>query len=160
QTVLQEKIKIADLKGKEMYPMMLDAATISYRADANLFVIVAAALLPFSSLVLLLAIPNRNSPEKHKMMRYIARQGPVLSGIRKVEQEMLAMGDKGRVGPLWMSESWIFDGGSSPVVFQYRDIVRVAKRTKQAKNKPPTYSVEFWLREDYLMSHGVKAGTF
>ena len=126
---------------------------------ALLFVLLAAGLLPFSLLLFLFAIPSRNNPEKHKMMRYIARQGPVLSAIRKVEQEFLAMGDKSGVGPLRMSESWIFDGGGDPVVFQYRDIVRVVKRTKELKSKPPAHSVEFWLREDSLMSHTVKAGS-
>ena len=159
EAVLKEKISNPDLKNKELYPMMLDAASISYRADANLFVLVAAALLPFSVLLFLFAIPSRKNPEKHKMMRYIARQGPVLSTIPRVEQEFLALGDKGRVGPLRMSESWIFDGGGDPVVFQYRDIVRVGKRTKEVKSKPPAHSVEFWLREDSLMSHTVKAGS-
>jgi hypothetical protein len=160
RAVLSKEMHVEALQGKEMYPMMLDASDISYRFDANLFVILAGVLFLIGILTLFAAIPGRKSPEKHKMMRYIARQGPLLSTIRQAEQDLLSAGDRARVGPLYVAESWIFDSGPiSPLVFHMRDVVRVAKKTKESsQGKPSACSVEFWLRQDSF-SHSVQTGS-
>ncbi len=152
------EIKVADdrtLKADDLYPMMLDAH-FSYRADANLFVIIAAFFLIVGVLGTVVAI-SKASPQKYSMLRMVARTGPVLSALRRIEQEFIAAGDKARVGPLLVSSAWIYDPGSSPLVFPMKDVIGISKKTSGGSGKPPSYSVEFWLRGETL-SRLTKAG--
>jgi hypothetical protein len=143
------KVKIKDggtLDPSMLYPKMLDA-TSSYRTDANLFVFLAVFFLFSALAVALKYLPKIIRPEKHPMMRYIARKGSLLSTIRLVENEIIAAGDGAKAGPLYISESWVYDPAPrSALVFPIRDIVFVAKKLT-LKGKSPSLSLEFWLRD-------------
>jgi hypothetical protein len=152
------EIKIADdraLKSDELYPTMLDA-TFSYRADANLFVIIAAFFLAMGLLATPISIARASNPQKYPMLRLVARTG-VQSTLRRIEQEFIAAGDGCQVGPLLISSAWVYDPGSDPLVFPLKDVIGVTKKAGNKPGKPPSYSVEFWLRSDQR-SHSVKAG--
>jgi hypothetical protein len=153
------EIKVADgrmLTSENLYPTMLDA-TFSYRADANLFVIVAAFFLVVGLLVTLTAMSKAGSPQKYPMLRFVARTGPVVSALRRIEQEFIAAGDDAHVGPLLISSGWVHDPGRDALIFPMKDIVAVAKKISVSSGKTPSCSVEFWLRNE-TRSHSTKAG--
>lgn len=151
-------VKVKDgvpLEVSMLYGRMVDA-TIGYRADGNLFVYLAIFFL-FGSLGMMVAyLPKITHPEKHPMMRYIARKGGVLSTVRLVEKDIVAAGDNAHAGPLYVSESWIVDPSpKNALIFPIKDVVAVMKKVNVTR-KPPVFSLEFWLRDE-ARPHSVKA---
>ena len=153
------EVKVADgrtLRAEELYPMMLDAG-FSYRADANLFVIGAAFFLVVGGLGTLVSLLKARSPQNYPMLRLVARSGPVLSTLRRIEQEFITAGKDASAGPLLVSSSWIYSPGPGPLVFPLKDVIAVARKSSSRAGKPPSFSVEFWLRTE-PRSYSVKAG--
>jgi hypothetical protein len=162
------EIKVAadrTLKSEDLYPTMLDA-TFPYRADANLFVLVAVFFLVVGVLATPVAMVRASSPQKYSMLRLLARTGPVLPTLRRIEQEFIAAGDDAHVSPLLISSAWVYDPGRGALVFALKDVIGVTKKIRQPSRRPsqvvlnqrnpPSYSVEFWLRSE-PRSHSVKA---
>ena len=153
------EIKMGDdrtLKSEDLYPMMLDA-TFSYRADANLFVIIAVFFLVVGLFGTIAAIAKAGSPQKYPMLRLLARSGAVQATLRRAEQEFISTGDQAHVCPLLISANWIYDSGRDALLIPMMEIVGVTKKTEARAGKIPSYAVEFWLRSE-PRSHSVKAG--
>lgn len=107
------EIKVGDdrtLQSDDLYPTMLDAS-FSYRADANLFVILAAIFLALGLLGTAAALTKSGNPQKYPMLRLLARSGAVQSTLRRAEQEFIAAGNDVHVGPLLISANWVYDPG-------------------------------------------------
>lgn len=153
------EIKVGDertLKSDDLYPTMLDAS-FSYRADANLFVILAAIFLAVGLLGTVAAIAKASNPQKYPMLRLLARSGAVQSTLRRAEQELIAAGNDAHVGPLLISANWVYDPGRDALIFAVKDVIAVARKAAVRSGKPLSHSVEFWLRDE-TRSHSVTAG--
>ena len=153
------EIKVGEdrtLQSDDLYPTMLDAS-FSYRADANLFVILAAIFLALGLLGTAAALTKSGNPQKYPMLRLLARSGAVQSTLRRAEQEFIAAGNDVHVGPLLISANWVYDPGRDALIFTMKDVVAVTKKAAVRSGKPPSYSVEFWLRDE-MRSHSVTAG--
>jgi hypothetical protein len=142
------------LKSDDLCSMMLDATT-DYRTDANLFVILAAFFLATGLIGTVVFAIRATSPQKYPMLRLMAQSGPVLSTLRRVEQEFIAEGDKAFAGPLMISPAWVYDQ-ERPLLFPLKDVIGVAMKVSGA-GASRACSVEFWLRSE-PQSFSVKAG--
>ena len=145
ELISQTPVADRTLKSDELCSMMLDASS-DYVAGANLFVIVAVFFLVTGSIATVIYAFKSTSPQKYPMLRMVAPSGPVLSTLRRIEQEFLAEGDNAFVGPLMISPAWIYDSGK-PLLFPMKDVVAVTMKLR-APGNAPAGAVEFWLRSE------------
>jgi hypothetical protein len=149
------EIKVGDgrtLRPDDLYPTMLDAR-FSYRADANLFVIIAAIVLIGGLIGTVSSMAKASNPQRYPMLRVLARSGAVQATLRRAEQELIAAGNDARVGPLLISANWVYDTGRDALIFAMKDVIAVTKKAEVKPGKPPS----FWLRGE-ARGHSVKAG--
>lgn len=127
------------------HPWMVDAH-IGYRWDFNLFVLVAAPLLPLAMMLLGFAAWRATSPQKHPAIARLATSGSPLQVVEWIESEMARGGQAARAGPLWISPSWIVALAPSLQIHSVPDLIGVGHQvtTKKGDTK---HSLRFWTRD-------------
>jgi hypothetical protein len=127
------------------YPWMIDAE-YGYRWHTNLFLMIAAPLFVLLLPFWLNALWTIRSPASHSALSRLKRFGTLDQVVTKIEDELMFSGDRGRVGPLWITPSWIVRLEPTLSVFAIADLMGVGVKTTTSKSGLKTQLV-FWSRD-------------
>ena len=130
-----------------VYPWYIDAGGGGgYRSHFNIFVMIAAPLLPIALVITALSVRSRMNLERYKPIARLARYGNPMGLVTTIEMELSAAGPSAKVGPLWIGPNWVVAFAPLLRIFKLADIVAVAAVTTPGKkSKPPTHEVRFWV---------------
>jgi hypothetical protein len=134
----------AELRGLPSHPWMIDAET-GYRWDFNLFVMIAAPLLVLALPFLVHSLVTLRSPASHAALKKLKRFGTIDQVVARIEDELMFAGDRGRVGSLWITPSWIVGLQPTLRLWAIADLMGVGIKTTQSK-KGPKIELVFWNR--------------
>jgi hypothetical protein len=130
-----------------LYPSMLVAT--SYRTSANLFVLIAGPLFPLAVLLLAYATWAAGRMDRHAAFAALAHLGPASEVAFRVERELIAAGRGAKLGPLWMSASWLVAIEPTLHLYPVQDLVGVAHE-KTAGKSGERHAVRVWARDRSL----------
>ena len=131
----------------KVYPWYIDAGGGGgYRSHFNIFVMIAAPLLPIALVITALSAVKRMNLARYKPIARLARYGNPMGLVTTIEMELSAAGPSAKVGPLWVGPNWVVSFAPLLRIFKRADIVAVAAVTIPGKkSKPPTHEVWFWV---------------
>ena len=133
---------------RAFHPFLLEQK--SYRLDANLFVMIAAPLLPLMLIGLGYESWKAARPERHASLKRLARLGPLSSILPKVENALALAGDKAKAGPLWVTREWVASVGDKVLVYPASDLVGVGLKSSVTKSRNTvavSYTLNLWARD-------------
>lgn len=135
-----------------IHPQMIDA-TQGYR-ELNLIALAAVIMLPLSLAGLVWAARAAGDVTRHPAIARVAKKGPYMALIPRIERELAAAGEQGHIGPLWIGPNWIVTLSSTLNIFPVADIVGIGHEStsKKATDKTTTvtHKVVVWLRDEVL----------
>src|SRR5262249_23319590 len=108
------------------YPWMLAAQT-GYRWDFNLFVLAAVLLLPFAVFFFFVFLWRGAKLERDPAIKELARFGPPLQMVEKIENEIASTGEHGEVGSLFFTPSWLLISEPLLKIFAVGELAGIAK---------------------------------
>jgi hypothetical protein len=126
-----------------IHPRMIDA-TSGYRSGINLFVLVAAPLLPLSLIGLAFAVQQWRDTTKHAAIARVAKHGPYMALLPRIERELAAAGEQAHIGPLWIGPNWLVVLAPTLQIFPIADVMGVGHESKTKKSGDKT-TVTHWL---------------
>jgi hypothetical protein len=132
-----------------LHPQMIDA-TSSYRAW-NLIVLAAVLILPLSLAGLWWAVRLMFDVKRHHAIARVAKHGPYLALIPRIEREMAAAGAQAQIGLLWVTHNWIVAFSPALDIFPVRDIIGIAheSKTKTSGNQTTVkHWITMWMRDE------------
>jgi hypothetical protein len=138
---------IGGVSSAAMYPWYIDAGGGGgYRSHFNIFVMIAAPLLPIALVITALSARSRMNITRYKPIARLARYGHPMGIVTAIEMELSAAGPSAKVGPLWVGPNWVVAFTPLLRIFKLADIVAVAAVTTPGKkSKPATHEVWFWV---------------
>jgi hypothetical protein len=135
-----------------VYPWYIDAGGGGgYRSHVNLFVLIAAPLLPIAIVITVLSARSRMNLERYAPIANLTRFGSPMQVVSSIESELAAVGPSAHVGPLWIGPNWVVGLTPTLLIRRLADIVAAASVTTPGKpGKPTTHAVRFWLAGEVL----------
>jgi hypothetical protein len=135
-----------------IHPQMIDA-THGYRG-LNLIALAAVIMLPLSVAGLVWSARAAGNVSRHPAIARVAKKGPYMALIPRIERELAAAGDQGHIGPLWIGPNWIVVLASTLNIFPVADIVGIGHESKSKKETDKTTTVTHklvvWMRDEVL----------
>jgi hypothetical protein len=143
---------IGGVSSSEVYPWYIDAGGgAGYRSHVNIFVLIAAPLLPIALVITALSARSRINLERYKPIAKLARYGQPMQVIAVIESDLAAAGPSARVGPMWIGSNWVVTLTPLLRIFKLADIVAVAAVSTPGKgSKPATHAVRFFVAGQML----------
>jgi hypothetical protein len=129
------------------HPFLLEQ--LSYRLDANLFVMIATPLLPLSLIFLAFASWQALRAEHHAALRRLAKHGPIHSLLPSIEGAF-ANPRETRVGPLWLTSEWLFCPGPTLLLYNAKDLAGIGLAATREKSGAVTHALKLWSRDELL----------
>ena len=126
----------------KVYPWYIDAY-VGYRWDFNLFVLVAGLAFPLVLVGTLTVAWSRTSATRYAPIARLKRYGDPLQVVQAIELE-LSSSAAARVGPLWISATWMVSLDSGVRIYKLSEIVAAGYVTKADTSKPATHGVRLW----------------
>jgi hypothetical protein len=144
---LPEEIRGVFHDPASVHPWLIEA-TVGYRADANLFVMIA---LPVAALVLI-ALPAMSwralRPDRHPALARLRSLGNPVEVAEAIENEVISAGSSARRGPFWFTRSWIVCLEPALLLVPIGDLAGIGDHREAAKGRAGElrHTLRLWTR--------------